>query len=537
MSSQAKPDRSRTYRHLAPVAAALALFAAFFVATTIWLLHLTGGELTYALDDAYIHMAIAKNVALHGVWGVQADAFSAASSSPLWTALLAIVFTVVGVRDVVPLLLNVGFAVASIVVLGRLLRHAQISGVPMFAILASVVLAAPLVPMVWIGMEHTLSILLTILVAWAATSSAVAQYSTRRLVAVCGLAALMVATRYEGLFVVAGCAVVFALVRRPAAAVALTAAGVAPVVCIGIWNLSHGWFFLPASILMKQTILSTAGGGTALMSIVSNITLFPPPTAFVVLLATAFVLLVYQGRSGVGAVEPLLIVFATAALLHVALARFGWLFRYESYLMALGTLAVGVSAVHVASPATSVRRMGLSASDLAGLVALVGVLAFSERTVASHALTASVAGHIARQHRQVAEFLNRHYDGEMVAVNDIGVVSYYSRARVFDLMGLASLEVATLRRAGGWDIREINDLLSRRDVYVAIVYDTWFQGDQAFHQSWKRVGEWTTDREEVRSEGTVSFFARDADAAMRLSAALRDFKSRFRANDVETRIF
>jgi hypothetical protein len=536
MSSQARPNRSRTYGQLAPVAAALALFAAFFVATTIWLLHLTGGELTYALDDAYIHMAIAKNVALHGVWGVQADAFSAASSSPLWTALLAMVFTVVGVRDVVPLLLNAGFAVASIVVIGRLLRHARISGVPMFAILASVVLAAPLVPMVWIGMEHTLSILLTILAAWA-TSSAAAQYSTRRLVAVCGLAALMVATRYEGLFVVAGCALVFALARRPAAAIALTTAGVAPVVCIGIWNLSHGWFFLPASILMKQTILSTDGGGPALTSIVSNIIRSPPPAAFVVLLAAAFVLLVYQGRSGVGAVEPLLIVFATAALLHVALARFGWLFRYESYLMALGTLAVGVSAVHVVSPANVVRRMGLSASDLVGLVALVGVLAFSERTVASHALTASVAGHIARQHRQVAEFLNRHYDGQMVAVNDIGVVSYYSRARVFDLMGLASLEVATLRRAGGWDVTEINDLLSRRDVNVAIVYDTWFQGDQSFHQSWKRVGEWTTDREEVRSEGTVSFFARDADAAKPLNAALRDFESRFSATDVETTIF
>src|SRR5207244_12543416 len=27
------------------------------------------GKITYAVDDAYIHMAIAKNFARHGVWG------------------------------------------------------------------------------------------------------------------------------------------------------------------------------------------------------------------------------------------------------------------------------------------------------------------------------------------------------------------------------------------------------------------------------------------------------------------------------------
>jgi hypothetical protein len=530
-----RSSRPRARIHQVPVGAALALFAGLYVSTTIWLLHLTGGHLTYALDDAYIHMAIAKNVALHGVWGVQPDQFAAASSSPLWTALLAVVFKVVGIRDIVPLALNTVFAVILIVVLGRLLHREQVCGLPMFAVLVSALLSAPLVPMVWIGMEHTMHILLTIVAAWA-TSSVASHYSTRRLAGVCAVAALMVGARYEGLFVVAGCAVVFALARRPIAAVAVIAAGSLPVLVVGFWNMSHGWFFLPASILMKQTVLRP-GSGRLLSSMVSNLALASPPAALVVLVIAALALLAYQSRVGVHAIQPLLTIFTIAALLHLALARFGWLFRYESYLMVLGSVAVGISALHCDPPGVVARRVALTRSDFVAIAAIVGVLTFSQRTIASHALTASVAGHVFRQHRQVAAFLERYYHAAPVAVNDIGVVSYFAGARTFDLMGLGSLQVATLRRAGLWDVAHINELLSRREVGIAIIYDTWFQDGQAFQQSWARVGEWTTDHEDVRGEGTVTFFARNEHDRQRLTAALHDFNQRFRAPGVDTRIF
>ena len=38
----------------------------------------TGGGLVYGLDDPYIHMAMAKNLARHGVWGVNATEFKKA---------------------------------------------------------------------------------------------------------------------------------------------------------------------------------------------------------------------------------------------------------------------------------------------------------------------------------------------------------------------------------------------------------------------------------------------------------------------------
>ena len=55
-------------------------------------LSLTGGHLAYALDDAYIHTAMAKNISQHGVWGVSSHEFSSTSGNIIPdTALAAVV--------------------------------------------------------------------------------------------------------------------------------------------------------------------------------------------------------------------------------------------------------------------------------------------------------------------------------------------------------------------------------------------------------------------------------------------------------------
>ena len=66
----------------------------------------------YALDDAYIHMAVARSLARHGVWGVTPYAFTSSTSSLAWPLLLALADLVVGVRAATPLVLNLAFAVA-----------------------------------------------------------------------------------------------------------------------------------------------------------------------------------------------------------------------------------------------------------------------------------------------------------------------------------------------------------------------------------------------------------------------------------------
>jgi hypothetical protein len=65
------------------------------------------GELCYALDDSFIMMALAKNLAFHGVWGLTPYEFSSTASSPLFTVLLAACFKILGKSIYIPLFINI----------------------------------------------------------------------------------------------------------------------------------------------------------------------------------------------------------------------------------------------------------------------------------------------------------------------------------------------------------------------------------------------------------------------------------------------
>ncbi|MCZ7546473.1 MAG: hypothetical protein M5R40_24405 [Anaerolineae bacterium] len=154
-------------RNWALLISLLALIAVIVVLLSIALSR-TQGHLVYALDDAYIHMAIAKNLSQHGVWGVTRYAFSSSSSSILWTLSLAVVYALFGVNEVAPLIFNVIAAVLIAALVNRVLSREGRNATYVVVAWLAVMFLTPVAPLVLAGMEHVAQILIDIAFVYVA---------------------------------------------------------------------------------------------------------------------------------------------------------------------------------------------------------------------------------------------------------------------------------------------------------------------------------------------------------------------------------
>lgn len=148
------PNRS----YFPAVVAIAVLFILLLLLEVVALRH-TQGVFPYPLDDAFIHMAVAKNIVEHHNWGISAHGFQSASSSILYTLLLAGLFKVFSVHVILPFAVNVAAAVVLLLVLQEWLLRQGLSRRAQLVVQLAVVLITPLPILVMTGMEHTLQCL------------------------------------------------------------------------------------------------------------------------------------------------------------------------------------------------------------------------------------------------------------------------------------------------------------------------------------------------------------------------------------------
>jgi len=84
-SLKSNPDLSG--RDLALLAAAVVLGAGVYLLASFFIY-----RIGFPLDDSWIHLTYARNLAVHGQWAFQLGHPSAGSTAPLWTFLLALGF-------------------------------------------------------------------------------------------------------------------------------------------------------------------------------------------------------------------------------------------------------------------------------------------------------------------------------------------------------------------------------------------------------------------------------------------------------------
>src|SRR6185436_10235695 len=125
----------------------------------------TGGTLIYALDDAYIHLALGEEIA-RGNYGINPGEFAAVSSSILYPLLLA-PFASTGLQQYLPLIWGALGGALSVVLIVALLGEALGPGKILVTVLAIVIaLAFNLPGLPLLGMEHSLQIAASLAAIW-----------------------------------------------------------------------------------------------------------------------------------------------------------------------------------------------------------------------------------------------------------------------------------------------------------------------------------------------------------------------------------
>src|SRR5882672_9393613 len=113
------------FRHNLPFSIALIVTFGYVLILEISILKATGGVFMYPLDDPFIHMQVAKNLAFHQTWGIFPGEFASASSSLLYTVLLALIFKLFSVQVFIPFVINCIAAFFLLMVLHRWLQKQQ----------------------------------------------------------------------------------------------------------------------------------------------------------------------------------------------------------------------------------------------------------------------------------------------------------------------------------------------------------------------------------------------------------------------------
>lgn len=497
----------------------LILAAAVLVAGTGFgvrgILQRTGGVFVYPLDDAYIHMAMGRSLADYGVWGCTPYRFASASSSPLWTVVLAVVDVVAGVRDLTPLVVNVACGMALLWLTDRWMRRHGAGVLVRLATLAGAVLVFPMASMALFGMEHVLHGLLTVAFALAAADylaepasggagdGGVLDGAVLRL-AVIG--ALLAASRYEGAFLVAIVCASCMIAGRRRQGLAIGLVSSIPLVALGLASLLHGSLFLPNSLMLKAGG-DSASTASALFKPIGREDLAALHTSpgLLGLTVAAVAALLLQGSRlrrwrQPSVLLPIWLVVAVALHVHFAFSSTFWVYRYDAYLLVFGIVVAGVAASAVASAWPQPARAVAPAAAVAVLALAVGDV----RTGLLPVLEVGSARLTQREHYAAAQFVRTYFPGETVVVNDVGAMAYFADANVLDMFGLCDIEPVLERRAaGGYDARDVQRWTAPLHPRIAIVQLSWGWVPPHVPDTWRKVAE-----VHIEPEGrTLGFYA------------------------------
>ncbi len=470
---------------------------------------LNDGHFSYTLDDPYIHLALAENIA-HGHYGINMSEVSAPASSILWPILLAPVANL-PFGQFIPLFINIAaslgtIAVFAVIIDAALLPLASTKKIQITILtLLFLVVVTNIPALAFTGMEHSLQVFLAAGVVVGLIHERQTQRIPWWLVVSIVLGPLV---RYENLFLV-GPALIYLLWRKHFLVALLTGMILAAVLgAFSLFLYSAGLGILPTSVLAKSNALSSNGWSDTLGDNLGHNLLSREGN----LLVVGMLVLLLNKRTE----HRYIAIWMTVALgIHLVLGKFNGFSRYEIYIWTTMILVIfyiyGASLWENILVGSSIRST-IAATIFLFVVSISYVYALLKTPMASN--------NIYEQQYQMRRFVVEYYK-QPVAITDLGWVSYQNEQYVLDLWGLGSLQA--LQQRHNKDSTWMDNLARQHNVQLAMIYHTNFASLPA---NWIPIGYLYLDKPTITpASNIVSFFALNTSTAQAVKPLLRNFQA------------
>jgi hypothetical protein len=487
--------------------------------TTFRILRACDGRLIYSLDDPYIHLALAKNIAL-GHYGLNLGEAAAPSSSVIWPLLLAPFAWTGWFFEYVPLFLNLITGGFSAWVILRFLKRWLPESFPYrtwMATLFSLIVfySANGVGVAFTGMEHSLHILCALLVVSGLIDAAEGDQPGLWLTAALIAGPLV---RYEALLMALLAAIALACMGRWKQGLLGFGGAVLGLGAFSLFLSKLGLGALPSSIQAKSSwagssdasFLTRLAGGFA-----SNWEKALETPAYLFFISAAVILLLPKRESRW---KWVCLAMIGTALGHFLLADRGWMLRYEIYLYAslLPLMLVAILREESLFSGRTAAKVSLSALGISSFLLWTQSLENSR-------ITPLASGTIHRQQEQMMRFVRDFYRGS-VAVNDLGWVAFAGGQKTLDLWGLGSHQALKLRKSSpnpSW----VLPLCENEGVRLMMVYRNWVFPRSPVPSSLIQVGSLVSESPYAygAAEPAVDFYALDQETAEKVRRLLPEF--------------
>jgi hypothetical protein len=422
---------------------------AYFIFLLLILLPIfsTSGGMVYPLDDVYIHLTMAKNLLQNGTWGLFPNENIAASSSPLYTLILSPFTFNASIAILAPLLLNILVSIVILMQFHQIVQKSTIS--PIFRYLLGIVflLIIPLPSLTVMGMEHLLHCLFVVLICNNILTESLRKWMLPLLVA------LSIFLRLETAFVICG-VLLWSLLERKWNIFNQVFIGSFLGFCLYfLLSVIFSVSIIPNTILLKTIITNDS----FLQSTISKI--WNSKLLLMISIVSLGTLIIRWKQS-----KLFLIVFI-ASFLQLVLARQGWFYRYEAFVVTLFFIVFIIEYCTIVEKKKKIIFL---------IIACLFLLICSKRAFLSMTTTHLASKNIYDQQIQMAMIVKTLPETSNIAVNDIGAVSYYNNNKILDLYGIASKEVFQLKQNKSFTSQNLRNLLKEENIDIAMVYTSWF---------------------------------------------------------------